>query len=90
MKWKYIVSLENEAKFIQHKFGDQRVSAKSTIRFYPMSYKTRIDFVKTIYRSEIILSDSVFNIGGLMNEVETAYFVESGGATRELPYLNLF
>ena len=90
MQFKYIVALENEAKFIQHKFGDQRIQEKSTIRFYPMSYNTRIDFVKKIYRSKVVLSDSILNIGGLMNEVKTAYFVESGGSTRELPYLNRF
>ena len=53
MEYKYIVMLENEKKFVQHKFGKERVDAKSTTRFFPMNYNSRLDYVKMIYRSEV-------------------------------------
>lgn len=53
MLYKYIVLLENEAKFIQHKFGKDRVEEKSTTRFFPLNYNSRVDFVKTIFRSDV-------------------------------------
>ena len=44
--------------------------------------------MKKLYRSEILLSDKAFNVAGLRDEYETAYFLESGGSNRILPYLN--
>jgi len=53
MEYKYIVILENEKKFVQHKFGKDRVDAKSTTRYFPMNYNSRLDYVKMIYRSDV-------------------------------------
>ena len=88
MAFKYIVTLENERKFISHKFGGSRIDEKSTIRLYPVNYKSRLDVVKKIYRAEVDLSDKAFNVAGLRDEHETAYFLESGNSNRLLPYKN--
>ena len=81
--------LENEKKFVQHKFGKDRVDAKSTTRFFPMNYNSRLDYVKMIYRSDVQLSDSIKDFGGLMTEYDTAYFLEEK-FNRLLPYKNKF
>ena len=38
MAFKYMVVLENEAKFIQFKFGQDRVTRNSGTRWFPLSY----------------------------------------------------
>ena len=88
MSSRYIVTLENEKKFISHEFAGSRIDMKSTVRFYLANYKSRIDYVKKIYRAEIDLSDKAFNVAGLGDEHETAYFIESGSSNRLLPYKN--
>ena len=69
--------LENEAKFIQHKFGEDRVEEKSTTRFFPLNYDSRVDFVRIIFRSEVQVIDSIHDFGGITKEFESAYFVEA-------------
>ena len=78
MAAKYVVTLENERKFISHKFESSRIEEKSTIRWYLTSYKSRVDFVTKIVRAEIDLSDKVFNVAGLRDEDETAFLMEHG------------
>ena len=70
---KYIVTLENEAKFLPQKFDNNRVARRSMIRWYPMSYQTRSDIVNIITRDELSLSDSIFNFGDMMIEQESAF-----------------
>ena len=41
MTFKYIITLTNEAKFIQHKFGDDRIASESEISFYALNYGMR-------------------------------------------------
>lgn len=77
MEFKYIVTLENESKFISHKFDDSRLQQESVFRVVPVSYGARTDFVKKIFRTEVILSDKAFNVAGLRDELEMAYFIEA-------------
>ena len=72
------MTLENEKKFISHKFESSRIDEKSTLRWYLASYKSRVDFVKKITRADIDLSDQAFNVAGLRDEDETAYFLDNG------------
>ena len=62
---------------------------ESEITWYGLSYQSRSDFVKVITRSELVLSDNIFAVGGLMTEHKNAFFVESE-ANRLLPYNNMF
>ena len=89
MVYKYIITLTNEAQFIQHKFGKDRIRRDSDITWYALNYKSRSDFVTMVTRSELVLSDSLYAIGGLMTELMNAFFVESA-ASRLLPYRNSF
>jgi hypothetical protein len=89
MIYKYIITLTNEAKFIQHKFGEEKIKRESEITWYALNYNSRSDFVKMITRSELVLSDSIYAVGGLMTELQKAFFVEQD-ANRLLPYLNSF
>ena len=38
MAFKYIVTLQNESKFISYKFGEKRIDKKSVIRLYAVNY----------------------------------------------------
>ena len=38
MESKYIVTLENESKFISHKFEERRIKSESVTRYYPLNY----------------------------------------------------
>ena len=88
MASKYIVTLENEKTFNSHKFDHGRLAEKSTIRFYPLNYKSRIEFVKKIYRAKIAFSDEAIDMAGLRSEQKKAYFLEYGSSSRLLPYKN--
>ena len=44
MGYKYILLKMNQARFIQHKFGSNRVEKSSSLRWYALNYNTRTDF----------------------------------------------
>ena len=73
---KYIALIFNEARFIQHKFGQDRVERKSSLSWYALSNNSRKQFVKLITRSKLQLGDSVFNLAGFMDENESTFSVE--------------
>ena len=87
MAFKYIITLENESKFISYKFGKDRKDQKSVIRLYAANYQARLDYVKKIYRSEIKFKDRYFNIAGLGDETEMTFDMEHK-QTRIMPYTN--
>ena len=89
MQFKYILTLENEVKFIQHLFGEKRIDQRSRARQYALNPTVRSDFVRMIYRSQVHFSDSIINVSGLLNEEEMT-FVVSTEPTRQLPYKNRF
>lgn len=41
MAFKYIFTLENEIKFVQHYFDDKRIDKRSRARQYALNYNTR-------------------------------------------------
>lgn len=87
MTSKYIFVTMNEARFIPHKFGQDRIEKKSSFKWYALNYKSRTDTPLIITRSELHFGDSIFNVGGLLDEKENAYFVEPS-QNRLLPYDN--
>ena len=38
MEFNYILMLTNEARFIQHKFGENRIEKKSSLGWYALNY----------------------------------------------------
>ena len=87
MGFKYIYLTINEARFIPHKFGKDRIEKKSSLKWYALNYSSRTDIPLVITRSELHFGDSIFNVGGILDEKENAYFVENG-QNRLLPYKN--
>lgn len=77
MAYKYFAVVINEARFIQHKFGESRIEKNSKLSWHALNYNSRTDIPLIITRSELQFGDSIYNIAGLMDEKETAYFVES-------------
>ena len=73
--YKYIALVVNEARFIQHKFGEERIEKKSKLTWHALNYNIRTDVVKLITRSELQLGDSIYNVAGLMNERENVYMI---------------
>lgn len=87
MGFKYLFLTINEARFIPHKFGEDRIEKKASLNWYALNYKSRTDVPLIITRSELHFGDSIFNVGGLLDEKENAYFVENS-QNRLLPYNN--
>ena len=68
MAFKYILLCNNDARFIQHKFGENRVEKKSQLAWYALNYNTRVDVPKIVTRSDVQLGDNIYNIAGLFDE----------------------
>ena len=58
-------------------------------RWYPLTSQTRKDFVELIYRTEYEINDSIMNIGQLMTDYDSGFYIEPQAA-RDLPYQNRF
>lgn len=89
LKFKYFLVRENGKAFVQHKFEDERIDDASRMIWYPISSLNRLDNVRLITRSDMQLSDNIFNMGDLMNEEKKGYMAHRK-PSRELPYLNNF
>ena len=55
MEFKYILTLRNEKRFIQHKFGKERISKRAEVHLYAIDPKLRTDNVHTITRMDLEL-----------------------------------
>ena len=87
MQEKSLILVINEARFIQHNFGPDRVERKSSLIWHSLNNDVRTDRVMMITRSNLRLADSIYNVAGLMDEKEDAYFVEEQ-APRIMTYKN--
>lgn len=70
---KYILTLTNQKKFVQHKFEDERLLKTSETKWHALNANTRIDYVFMITRAGHELNDSYFNLGSLMTEDEKGW-----------------
>lgn len=86
---KYFIVRENNRAFVQHKFGEERINDKSQLKWYPISNVSRVDVVRMITRSDMLLNDSIMNIGSLQTEKNFGYKVNTI-PSRDLPYQNNF
>ena len=50
-KWmmgRYIITLENQRKFVEHQFDDERFMSSAEIKWYPLNSDSRNEFVNII------------------------------------------
>lgn len=85
MNKKYIVTLENEKKFLAHDFSESRITLESNLRWYGLSPNTHVDYVKQFTRTEMNLDDSKLNLGSLGTERDNGFII-SKLPQREMPY----
>lgn len=76
LRSKYIVTLTNERVFIQHKFGEEKVQAYSKITWYPLATSVRTEYVKEVKTFDVILNDSIFSVGHLLEEESKGFILE--------------
>ena len=60
---KYLFTYENDKKFISYKFGEDRIDRTAKRHWHTLSPVSRVEHVKMIYRSDLVLNDSIFSIG---------------------------
>ena len=75
MQFKYILTLENEAKFIQHNFGKKRIEKRSQAHQYALNYSTRSDFVNVLGRELVHFSDRIINVLGVLDTEQPAFIL---------------
>ena len=89
MKGRYIVTLQQTKRFIQHKFGADRFEPAAEAIWYPMNAEARTDYVNMFKRSSVEFNDNYFAIGNSAKHVENG-FIKENLPTRTLPYDNTF
>ena len=57
MELKYILTLTNEKRFIQHKFGEERIEKRAEAHWYALDPSARTDYSHTITRLDLELQD---------------------------------
>ena len=65
LKFKYILLLQNERKFIQYQFGEGSIDRVATLKWYGVNTNSRSDFVLRFQRTIIGREDSLFSVAGL-------------------------
>ena len=57
MEFKYFLTFENTKRFIQHKFGNDRLLSSAESNWYPLNPHSRTEYVKLITRTTLDLHD---------------------------------
>ena len=65
LEYKYIFTVTNSKKFVQHEFDDKRVFAHSETKWFPISNANRNEEVRMLMRQELNLNDYHWNVGDL-------------------------
>ena len=84
----YICSIDNQKRFVQHKFGEERLQHAAEINYYSLNNDDRSDFVKVINRGFLELNDKYVSFGD--DDDGVLSFEISQKPTRSLPYRNKF
>jgi len=88
LEGRYLAILTNQSKFVENKFDNGKIESYSHIFWYTLSPNHRTEYVNTVHRSTMELNDSIFDIGGVAQEVHHG-FTEEKSYARELSYRNL-
>ena len=75
--------------FVQDGFNEERKVSHSTTSWNSMQPKIRIDYVKKIRLSDLVLNDSIYDAGSLLVDQDKIFNFETV-PTRFLPYKNRF
>ena len=62
LKGRYLIVLENQKKFIAHKFGEERFKASAEVKWYPLNSDSRTEYVRMVTRINTELYDSYFSV----------------------------
>ena len=84
---KYLITLENEKRFVNHKFKKQSVATSSAIHWLGLSADSRLDLPKVLKRTHIERSDEPFDVAEFRTVEIDGFIIENQG-TRALPYKN--
>ena len=89
MSFKYIMAVEQNKNFIQHKFGEQRFEFSAEAQWYPINPEQKEDYVNRYTRATVELSDNFFSIGNYFIETDEG-FKNTRLPTRGIPYNNKY
>ena len=89
LQFKYIITVDNIKRFIQHDFDEERIEVASVLKWYPISPDVRTDTVNIVQRQNMIINDYRFNVGSLLTDKELG-FDTIQAPSRILPYKNFF
>ena len=73
MEFKYIITVENIKRFIQHDFDEGRIEKASILKWYPLSPDVRTDSVQIVQRQNMVINDYRFNVGSLMIDEDMGF-----------------
>lgn len=62
MEFRYILTVENQKRFIQHKFKKERIVKSAEIHWHPLNSVSRTDYVKMIRQSAMKLHDDYWGL----------------------------
>ena len=89
MQYKYILVYLNQKKFVQHKFDSERLQMKADTVWLALNEKTRTDYVFTVQRTAMELSDNYFSFQNFFTDIMEGFTVERSGR-REMGYKNRY
>lgn len=84
---RYIIILEQQERFIQNKFNEDRLHSSAELKYYPINVDARNDYVNMVTRSRMELNDEYMSFASEYEE-EREYYTIDKSSTRCLPYLN--
>lgn len=76
MEYKYIGVAINQKKVIQHKFENERIDKFSSLEWFPLSIKNRVDNVFEVTRTSVEFNDNYFNVGSIMTDYDEGFAVK--------------
>ena len=89
LRYKFILIVRNQRKFIQYQFGEKRVQKAAELKWYSVNNVMRSDNPMVIYRSDIYLDDNQFSLGSFMSDEERGFQMKDN-PTRIMEYPNDF
>ena len=89
MKGRYILTLQQTKRFIQHRFGPDRFEPAAEMVWYPMNAEARTDYVNLFTRTSVEFNDNYLAIGNSAKVLEHG-FIKENLPTRTLPYDNKY
>ena len=87
MKGRYIIVIENQKKFISHKFGEDRYHESAEVTWYPLNPDARTEYVRMVTRLNTELYDSYMSVASLDEELNDGHVIDQW-PSRNMGYNN--